>query len=283
MDVRRYYRCVPFTLSHPAAAIPFARSRLVLSALVIGSMAPDFQYFLHLTGHERNAHTYPGVVLLTFPAAIVCLFLFHAVLKWPAISLLPRPLQERLVEPARRFRWSPADRTMLVLASLAVGILTHIAWDSFTHVDGLIVSSWPSLRVPLFYVGRTGIPPFKVAQHLSTLAGGLFVLFCFARWYAAARRLPSAVPRLLPADLTVALVGIGIALTVTVGIISGLRASGGAGDLPALQRFASGFAVTSVSTAALLLLAYSTAWWCLVGRAGRERSSKEHLTGVSSQ
>jgi Domain of unknown function (DUF4184) len=274
---------VPFTLSHPAAAIPFARSRLVLSALVAGSMAPDFQYFIRLTGQERDAHSYPGVILLTFPAAVLGLFLFHAILKWPLISLLPRPLQERLVEPARQFRWRPAGRTLLVLASLAVGILTHIAWDSFTHVDGLIVGAWPSLRVPLFYVGRSGIPPFKVAQHLSSLAGGLFILFCFAKWYTAARRLPVAVPRLLPAGLTAAAVGIGMVLTVAVGIISGLRASGGAEDLPALQRFASGLAVTSISTATLLLLAYSTVWWCLVGRALRESNIKERLTSVSSQ
>ena len=274
---------MPFTLSHPAAAIPFARSRLVLSALVAGSMAPDFQYFIRLTGQKRDAHSYPGVILLTFPAAVFGLFLFHAILKWPLISLLPRPLQERLVEPARQFRWRPAERTLLVLASLAVGILTHIAWDSFTHVDGLIVGAWPSLRVPLFYVGRTGIPPFKVAQHLSSLAGGLIILFCLAKWYVAARRLPVPVPRLLPGGFTAALVVIGLVLTVAVGIISGLRASGGAEDLPALQRFASGLAVTSISTATLLLLAYSTVWWCLVGRALREWNIKERLTGVSSQ
>jgi hypothetical protein len=172
---------------------------------------------------------------------------------------------------------------MLVLASLAVGILTHIAWDSFTHVDGLIVSSWPSLRVPLFYVGRTGIPPFKVAQHLSTLAGGLFVLFCFARWYAAARRLPVPVPRLLPGGLTAALVVIGLVLTVGVGIIVGLRAAAGATGLPALQRFASGTAVTSISTAVLLVLAYSIAWWCWAPRIDPNPNSKKKRTDVSSQ
>ncbi len=36
---------MPWTVSHPAAAAPFARWGLVLSALVVGSMAPDFVYF----------------------------------------------------------------------------------------------------------------------------------------------------------------------------------------------------------------------------------------------
>src|SRR5690349_24311549 len=108
LTVPRYHEAVPFTLSHPAAAIPFSRSRLVLSALVIGSLAPDFQYFVKLAGQERNAHTFPGAVLITFPAAVVMLFVYHSVLKWPVISLLPQLCQDRLFIPARQFRWGPS-------------------------------------------------------------------------------------------------------------------------------------------------------------------------------
>ena len=39
-----------FTVSHAVIALPFRRSRrLVFSALVVGSMAPDFEYYLRLT------------------------------------------------------------------------------------------------------------------------------------------------------------------------------------------------------------------------------------------
>ena len=37
---------MPFTGSHAAAVLPFARSRLPASALVIGSVAPDLPYYL---------------------------------------------------------------------------------------------------------------------------------------------------------------------------------------------------------------------------------------------
>ncbi|MSQ59664.1 MAG: DUF4184 family protein [Betaproteobacteria bacterium] len=40
---------MPFTIAHPAAALPLLRPLRgfgVLSALVIGSMTPDFPYFL---------------------------------------------------------------------------------------------------------------------------------------------------------------------------------------------------------------------------------------------
>ncbi|WP_343226868.1 DUF4184 family protein [Luteolibacter flavescens] len=41
-------RSVPFILSHPAAVLPFLRwRRFDPLALVVGSMAPDFGYFLH--------------------------------------------------------------------------------------------------------------------------------------------------------------------------------------------------------------------------------------------
>ena len=39
---------MPFTGSHPAAVLPFLRSGLPPSALVIGSMAPDFPYYFQI-------------------------------------------------------------------------------------------------------------------------------------------------------------------------------------------------------------------------------------------
>ena len=39
---------MPFTLAHPAAVLPFARTKLVFSALIAGALAPDVGYFLTL-------------------------------------------------------------------------------------------------------------------------------------------------------------------------------------------------------------------------------------------
>ena len=39
---------MPFTLAHPIAVLPFSRCRYChFPALVIGSLSPDFVYFLH--------------------------------------------------------------------------------------------------------------------------------------------------------------------------------------------------------------------------------------------
>jgi Domain of unknown function (DUF4184) len=244
---------------------------------------PDFQYFVHLTSQERDAHTYPGVLLLTLPAALLALFVFHAILKWPAISLVPRALQERLVEPARRFRWRPTSRAAAILGSLALGILTHIAWDSFTHADGLVVQAWPSFRTPLFYVGRTAIPAFKVAQHLSTLAGGLFIIGALAGWYKRTPTTTFALPRLLSRIGNPTLLSVGVCFTLCIACGRAWRAAGSLADLPALQRFASTLAVTSVSTAALLLVVYSSVWWYSVRKSGWNTRLAEGVKPVSSR
>ena len=42
------FQNMPFTLAHPVAVLPFSRCRYChFPALVIGSLSPDFVYFLH--------------------------------------------------------------------------------------------------------------------------------------------------------------------------------------------------------------------------------------------
>jgi hypothetical protein len=58
---------MPYTLSHVAAVLPLALllARLrILSAMVIGSMVPDFGYILPI--HPLRAVTHSAVSLVTF-------------------------------------------------------------------------------------------------------------------------------------------------------------------------------------------------------------------------
>ncbi|MFY9676569.1 MAG: DUF4184 family protein [Terriglobales bacterium] len=72
---------MPFTPAHIAAAYPFRRTRFVWSALIVGTMAPDFEYFLRMALEARHGHSFPGVFLLTLPLALVTLWLFHKFVK----------------------------------------------------------------------------------------------------------------------------------------------------------------------------------------------------------
>ena len=124
---------MPFTLAHGAAALPFRRSRLIPSALLIGTFAPDFEYFLRFSAHDRFGHTLFGSFVLTLPLALVVLWLFHNFAKVPVIRLLPNQLQMRLANHLGKFRFGGWRRFALIVASVLVGIATHLLWDSFTH------------------------------------------------------------------------------------------------------------------------------------------------------
>ena len=149
---------MPFTISHAAAAIPFRRTKLVLSALVIGCMAPDFEYFLHAGMYGRESHNVRGALEFALPATLILLVVFHALLKRPIVALLPRVIQERVV--LQQFKFRPFSRFLLILASALIGIATHLLWDSFTHADGWAVRHFVWLR----RTGSCGIPPPPVAQ-----------------------------------------------------------------------------------------------------------------------
>ena len=87
---------MPFTLAHAAAALPFRRSSLIVSALIIGTMAPDFEYFLRLRVDDGFGHTLKGAFLLTLPLALFVLWTSHAFVQRLVADLLPDRLERRL-------------------------------------------------------------------------------------------------------------------------------------------------------------------------------------------
>lgn len=174
---------MPFTFAHSAAALPFRRLPLVPSALVIGTFAPDFEYFLRLAPSGRFGHTLPGIFLFTLPAALLVLWIFHSLVKRPATMLMPDALRNRLVNHIGDFRFGGAPRFLLILGSLLLGIVTHLFWDSFTHAGTWFYAHWPLLRasVNLPVLGPT--PCYKVFQHGSTIVGTAVVAAWLALWY----------------------------------------------------------------------------------------------------
>jgi Domain of unknown function (DUF4184) len=179
---------MPFTLSHPAAIIPFARQRLVLSALVVGSMSPDFLYFINLAPRGQFGHTLTGIFLFCLPLGVLVLWFFHTLMKWPLLSLCPQSLQERLMEPANGFTFRSLSRQLMIVLSILIGAGTHLFWDGFTHDYGWAVSRLLFLNWSVFEIGSRSIPAFKVLQHSSTLSGGVVLLISFLYWLGRASR-----------------------------------------------------------------------------------------------
>jgi hypothetical protein len=187
VDSQAILEVVPFTLSHAAAAWPFRRTPLELSALVTGCFAPDFPYFVFLKPNGFYGHTLPGVFLLDLPASLVALWLFHAYLKQPLTLILPRAVRRRMNSSEEEFAFWPPARLANIVLSILVGALTHIAWDSFTHNRFWTYRHLGILRkiVQLPVIGDIGV--YDLLQYGSSLFGIVVVAIWSLHWYRTAK------------------------------------------------------------------------------------------------
>jgi hypothetical protein len=88
---------MPFTPAHPAIVLLFLKAKRVsATALVIGTMAPDFEYFLRMSVNGQYGHTFFGIFYFDIPVTIALAFLFHQQIKENLINNLPVFLQQRL-------------------------------------------------------------------------------------------------------------------------------------------------------------------------------------------
>ena len=173
---------MPFTVAHAAAALPLRRAvggRLVLSALVVGTMSPDFEYLAYLNTHRTISHTLPGLVLMCLPLSLAVLAVWHGVVKRPLAGLLPDQCAPLAAAAQQSFAFRPWRRLWLLCVSVLVGAFTHLVWDAFTHSDGWFVVRAGVLR---WAVPPTGMPAYEVLQLLSSVVGMLAVLVALHRW-----------------------------------------------------------------------------------------------------
>ena len=167
---------MPFTLAHPAIVLPlkkFSPRFFSITALVIGSMSPDFEYFMRMHLRSEYSHTFLGLFLFCIPVGLVVSILFHQIIRNPLIRNLPAFLQIRFAK-YESFNWllHIKKHWLAVLISFLIGATSHILWDQFTHPSGVFVDYFPSLTSSIL-----NIPVYKILQHASTFFGGLFILW----------------------------------------------------------------------------------------------------------
>jgi hypothetical protein len=169
---------MPFTFSHPAMVLPltYLPGRLYsLTGLVIGSIAPDFEYFIRMKVESNYSHTIGGLFWFDLPVGFLIAIVYHNLIRNCFINNLPVSVKQRL-SIYKRFNWNKdvKDRWFIIAASLLTGAASHVFWDSFTHSTGYFVQAIPALTNHVEIGGRQ-VPVFKIAQHASTLTGGLIV------------------------------------------------------------------------------------------------------------
>lgn len=260
---------MPMTFVHPVAVLPLMRGPLVPTALVAGALAPDVPYFLRALGipvsaqswwepllNATTTHGWPGAANVAVPLA-VAIYLALAVGARPARWALGLPA----TSTADASRRTPGPLAAAwVLVSLVLGVLTHVAWDSFTHSDGWMVLHVAALQTHV--VGSLSLA--RLLQHLST-ALGLVVLLALA-WRHRAALLGAFEPRrraravgVVAALATAAVLGM-----LAVGVVQ-YEARDGAERLLSVSAIGAGL---GVAAAAALL---SCLWWVLRPDRARAR------------
>jgi len=228
----------------------------VLSALVVGSLAPDFRYFLNLAPRGHFGHSFKGVFIFCLPVGLAVLWVFQKLMKLPLISLAPRSHQQRLVALAMPFSWGGARRFGLIVASLLLGAISHLTWDAFTHDNGLVVRNVPDMRVPLEEFG-THRPLYNVLQHGSSLLGLALLIFWYWRWFK--RTPPQPVPMYLQMNPRAKrwITGTILALSACVAAVYGYFYSY---HIASFGLFVGAFVITFMSLVYILALGFSL-WW----------------------
>ena len=188
---------MPFTLAHPAAVLPFARTKLVFSALIAGALAPDIGYFITFSSQHAESHSLTGLFLICLPAGLLMLLVFHKLMKAPLLALLPASHQERLYPYAQGFHLRSASRFGLIVISLLIGSATHLIWDSFTHKTGWVVQRVPALEGTLRPFHH--YPIYKFLQHSSGVLGLAILVIAYLHWYRQAKSSAVRRPRMTSA------------------------------------------------------------------------------------
>jgi hypothetical protein len=215
---------MPFTLAHPAAALPLRRplgKLAVPTALAIGSMTPDLSYVLPWPVAWAYGHSLVGLAGFCLPAGLIAYLASHLLLALVGAALLPDGLRRRC--PAEWERGAmPRAAPVAVLVSLLAGAATHVAWDSFTHEDGAMVRRISMLSAPLFTWRGHTLLVCRALQLASSLIGLAVLAAWGLEWY---RR---TAPRAPSPGLSVAGRAILLAVLLVPGIAVGLAAAWGA-------------------------------------------------------
>ncbi len=185
---------MPFTVSHAAAVLPlhrWSRQSLPLTALMVGSMAPDFGYVFSYEASRALTHSVPGLFMFSWPAGLLVWLFYVAFLEKTTITLLPDRWHPRF---AHTEAITPA---LLLRASIGIvlGAATHLVWDAFTHRDTAVMRVFPALMGAT--PGLPWLPVYHLLHVLSSIAGLLILAF----WLRHLQRQP-ARSRIRPYRIT---------------------------------------------------------------------------------
>lgn len=187
-----------FTFAHPAAVMPFLfrdNKKIDNTALIIGSMAPDFEYFIHFKPMKTIGHTVLGQFYFSLPFILIVACIYHYILKQPIIDNLPRALSSKLQS---QWKIDSFKKGIIFAFSALIGAFTHLIWD-FVNLEIIYGIQRIEGVKPYIKIINYQLPIYRLVQHTSTLIGFMIIALCISRlkkakieevYYAQIRRIP---------------------------------------------------------------------------------------------
>ncbi|MGG4393699.1 DUF4184 family protein [Paenibacillus thiaminolyticus] len=176
---------MPYTLAHPLYAAPLKllqRKYLSLTGLILGSMAPDFEFFVALEPNQTIGHSTLGLFLYAIPLSLLLAVLFHYLIKDPLARHLPSVwnLDRKAHGLTRPWKMSGIRGWAVFLISVIIGFYAHVLLDGFTHETGIFVSRYPVLEQNIM-----GTPVYKLLQYglsiIGLLVEGVFLVLLLSK------------------------------------------------------------------------------------------------------
>ena len=156
-----------------------------MTGLVVGSIAPDFEYFMRLNGDSYYSHSWLGILYFNLPLSILLAFLFHVIVRNIMIDNLPGFLARRFVA-FKDLDWPMhfKNNFWVVIISMMVGAASHLITDDFTHAHTAAVDMLGILRKHI-HIGGKHLPVYIFLQYLGTVIGGLIIIYAVFQLPAA--------------------------------------------------------------------------------------------------
>ena len=166
---------MPFTFSHPAIVLQLIskyKNLFSSTGLIIGSIIPDFESFIKFDEYKEYSHTWLGVFWYDLPLAILFSLIFHNIIRNDFILNLPDSIGSKYYSYIG-YNWNNyfLKHIWKILFSIIIGILSHLLWDSFTHLS-LVNPNYVLSDIYIFNVKL-----FIFLQYSNSLLGLLVVIW----------------------------------------------------------------------------------------------------------
>ena len=188
---------MPFTISHAAVVLPFGRQLArwrLLSAGVIGSMVPDFGWFMPWRLSRFETHSANALFTFCLPVGLAAYWLFQLVIRRPLLELLPTSTYIRWQGSSGPADYRSLKQWLLAASGVFVGAITHLVWDAFTHESGRGLRLFPGLEDYRFEIAGHHLAGSHLLQDASSFIG-LVIVIAILLYGLRPGRIPASWPR----------------------------------------------------------------------------------------